>query len=111
MHVDKQAALQQRVIHAAETALAEQNYVSPLDVLTGIGFLAPTHVSSWRNGRIDFLERMIQAHPAKVSFAMSTFHGWAVSKGLRPDETPYLRSTRAGTVDLRFSLSGDPEIE
>lgn len=35
----------------------------------------------------------------------------ALAKGLRLSETRYVRSARSGTVDLRFSKSGDPEIE
>jgi hypothetical protein len=39
------------------------------------------------------------------------FRRWALEKGLKPSETRYVRRTRAGTVELRFSKSGDPEIE
>ncbi len=42
---------------------------------------------------------------------MATFHEWALEKGLKPSETPYLRSTPAGEVNLRFSTGGDPDIE
>lgn len=42
---------------------------------------------------------------------MAMFRRWAREKDLRPSETRYVRTTRAGTVDLRFSKSGDPGIE
>jgi hypothetical protein len=103
--------LRERVIRAAEQALAHHQYVSLIDVLTGIGFLAPTHVESWRRGRIDFLEQMIQANPKKVAQAIGMFRQWALEKGLKPSETLYVRSTRTGTVNLQFSQSGDPAIE
>ena len=54
---------------------------------------------------------MIQGNPEKISFSMETFRQWAHAKGLKPTETRYVRSTREGTVDLRFSESGDPAIE
>ncbi len=37
MNAKNKAALAERVRKAAEAALARQNYVSPIDVLTGIG--------------------------------------------------------------------------
>jgi hypothetical protein len=42
---------------------------------------------------------------------MAIFRRWAHEKGLRPSETHYMRRTRAGTVALQFSKSGDPGIE
>jgi hypothetical protein len=76
-----------------------------------MGLLAPAQVESWRKGRIDFLERVIQGNLQKISLSMATFRQWAYAKGLQPSETCYVRRTRSGTVDLRFSKSGDPGIE
>jgi hypothetical protein len=106
-----QEDLKKRVISAAEAALAHHQYVSAINVLTGARFLEPVHVQAWKKGRIDFLERTIQANLHKISFSMSVFRQWAQQKGLKPSETRYVRSGRAGTVDLRFSNSGDPGIE
>lgn len=111
MHPDNKEALKQRVITAAEMALAHHNYVSAIDVLTGMRILAPTNIAAWRKGRIDFLERVIQGNLKKISLSMSLFRQWAREKSLKPSETAYVRSARMGRVDLRFSKSGDPGIE
>ena len=103
--------LEKRVRQAAEAALADHQYVSAIDILRGMGLLAPTHVEAWRKGRIDFLEQVIQGNLQKLSLAMKLFRHWAEAKGLRPSETRYVRRTRAGTADLRFSKNGDPGIE
>ena len=103
--------LRDRIIGAAEAALADHHYVSAIDVLTGSGMLYPDHVQDWRKGRIDFLERMIQGNLQKISEAMAIFRNWAIEKGLTPSETRYVRSTRGGNPDLQFSKSGDPGIE
>lgn len=110
-HADRQLELGQRVVRAAEAALARQQYVSAIDVFCGMGLLQPVHVDSWRKGRIDFLEQMIQGKPNKISSSMAIFHRWAQEKGLKPSETGYVRRARAGTVALHFSRSGDPAIE
>jgi hypothetical protein len=99
------------VVRAAEAALADHKYVSAIDVLIGIGFLALSHVESWRKGRIDFLEQTIQANPGKVSRALAMFSEWALERGLKLSETQYARRTPAGDVDLRFTEGGDPAIE
>jgi len=100
-----------RVVKAAQSALADHSYVSCIDVLCGMGLLAPSHVESWRKGRIDVLERVIQGNLHKISSTMAMFRQWARENQLTPSETRYVRPTRTGTIDLRFSESGDPQIE
>jgi hypothetical protein len=100
-----------RVVRAAETALSRQQYVSTIDVLCGMGLLAPTQVDAWRKGRIDCLDRVIQGNPSKISSSIAIFRQWAQEQGLQPSETGYVRTTRSGTVALQFSESADPNIE
>lgn len=56
------SSLEARVVRAAEAALAEQSYVSPIDVLVGVGWLTPQAVDQWRQGRAEDLERLAQAN-------------------------------------------------
>jgi hypothetical protein len=51
--------LARRVVRAAEAALQEQNYVSPIDVLLGIGWLDRGTEKRWRQGQIAYLERAV----------------------------------------------------
>ena len=99
------------MIQAAEAALADHQFVSAIDVLVGMGLLAPTHLENWRMGRVDFLERVIQGNLKKISASMAAFRRWAREKGLRPSETRYMRHGRGGAQELRFSKTGDPCIE
>lgn len=103
--------LRQRVVTAAEQSLAHQQYVSAVEVLLRIGWLAPSHLAEWRQGRLPCLEAGIQTNLAKVSAAMGLFREWARGRGLQPSETAYKRATRLGKEDLRFSVSGDAAIE
>ncbi len=102
--------LEQRVVRAAEVALAKRQFVSAIDVLLGLGWLAPSRVEEWRQGRVDYLERVTQANLAKLSAAMKLFRTWAKGHGLVPSETVYVARTRDRRT-LRFSKSGNPEIE
>lgn len=102
--------LEQRVTQAAETALAQRRFVSAIDILLGLGWLAPTHVDGWRQGRIESLEGVIQTNPDKVTAAMSAFQCWAQERGLSPSETDYVARTR-DRRRLQFSVSGDETVE
>lgn len=95
---------------AAEAALAEQSYVSPIDVLIGVGWLTTPAVDRWRQGRVEDLERLAQVDLHKLSEAMAILGRWAADRGLRPSETTYLARTR-DRRQLRFSRSGDADIE
>jgi hypothetical protein len=102
--------LARRVVEAAEAALVERNYVTAIDVIVGLGWLQPRRVEEWRQGRVDCLERVAQANLPKLSKAMSIFHRWARSRGLKPSETSYIARSR-DRRPLRFSKSGDLKTE
>jgi hypothetical protein len=110
MNPENRRKLAERVTKAAEAAFAAQKYVSPVDVLVGIGWLDPGAVKRWRQGRVDYLERVVQTNLPRISEAMKLFRSWASAKGLVPSETCYVaRMPQRRT--LRFSKSGNPTIE
>ena len=102
--------LEQRVVRAAEAALSDRHYVSAIDVLVGLGWLAPTWVDVWRQGRLEYLERAVDVGPGKLSSALRVFDNWAAERGLVPSETAYVARSR-DRRPLRFSESEDPTIE
>ena len=98
------------MVRAAEAALAKRKFVTAIDVLVGVGWLEPRRVDEWRQGRVDYLERVTVANLGKISTAMRSFRRWARRAGLKPSETAYVARTR-DRRPLRFSKSGDPGIE
>lgn len=62
--------IEQRVVQAAEAALAEKQHVSAIDVLVRLGWLPPGGVDAWRQGRIPSLETAVTAGLGKISTAM-----------------------------------------
>lgn len=102
--------LERRVVRAAEAALAEQRTVSAVDVLVALGWLAPSHLAMWRQGRVESLEEMLSVGPAKLAAALGELERWAHRRRLVPSET----ASAARTADrrpLRFSKSGDADLE
>jgi hypothetical protein len=110
MATDSDKRLERRVIAAAEAALAARGFVTAIDVLTGLGWLPPSSERAWRQGRIPYLERAVNANLNKTSRAMRHFRRWAQSHGLKPSETAYVARTR-DRRKLRFSKSDTPNIE
>ncbi|EUA22440.1 hypothetical protein I552_6931 [Mycobacterium xenopi 3993] len=76
--------VEQRVRRIAEAALGEQRFVSALDVLLGLGWLTPSHVHRWRQGRLESLESALQVNPNKVTAAMAVLRRWAQERGCSP---------------------------
>jgi hypothetical protein len=103
-------SLSGRVTRAAEAAFAEQRYVSAIDMLIGLGWLAPPHIDGWRQGRIESLESIAPVEPSKIEAALSAMQRWAQDRQLKPSETEYVARTR-DRRQLRFSVSGDDGIE
>ena len=102
--------LADRVTRAAETALAAQGYVSPIDVLVGIRWLDPGAEKRWQQGQLDCLADAIQTNPSRITEAMTRFRTWAAQKGLLASETQYVARTPQRQT-LRFSRSGDATTE
>ena len=55
-----QEKIKKRVIQAAEAALERQLYVSPLDVLLGMGSLPPVHVQDWKKAKFLILKALFK---------------------------------------------------
>jgi hypothetical protein len=102
--------LERRISTAAQDALARQKFVSPVDVLVGMGWLAPGMVDDWRRGRVDRLERCAAVSPDRLAAALGVFAQWARSAGLRPSEVAYVAAARDRQA-LEFTVDGDPELE
>lgn len=103
--------IKKRVVQTAETVLCKQQYVSPIDIFIGIGWLQPIHVQDWRKGKIPYLEKVIQGDLGKISFAMKCFRKWATEKKLKPSKTVYLLRTKSPQKEAVFSKSGNFNIE
>lgn len=107
---DKRPSIDDRVSRAAEAVLAELQYVTPIDVLIGVGWLTSSAVDRWRQGRVDDLEPLIQVNLDKISTAMAAFRRWGEGRGLLASEAAYIARTRDRRA-LRFTSTGGPALE
>ncbi|WP_328473128.1 DUF2293 domain-containing protein [Actinoplanes sp. NBC_00393] len=102
--------LERRVVTAAEQALTRGRQVSPLDVLTGLGWVPPGLVTDWRQGRVPHLEAVAAVSADRLADALEVFHRWVKSRDLRAGEVEYPAATR-DRRPLQFTAAGDPALE
>jgi hypothetical protein len=97
------ASVETRVAPIAEALLAERQFVTPVDVLVGLGWLAQANVDRWTHGRVSSLDRCFGVDETTTVTTLGALRNWALSRGLREWPTDYR--------DLRFAASGDPATE
>ena len=107
---DPRSRLERRVAAAAEAALERQQFVSPVDVLVGIGWVPSTVVERWRRGVLPDLERAAAVGGGRLAAAVELLGRWARAGGLLACEVDYVAGTR-DRRPLRFTADGDPAVE
>ena len=96
-----------------------RGYAAVVDVLMDIGVLPKDKYEDWRFGRIPYLERVCMVNLAKLSTIRHQMRVYAQKAGLKPSFCCYKQwgvkkkggQGRKSVIHLRFSKSGNPEVE
>ena len=96
-----------------------RGYAAPVDVLMDIGILPKQKYEDWRFGKVDYLERVCTANLNNLSSVLHQMRVYAKKADLKPSLCYYKRQGvkkkggqgKKPVIPLRFSKSGDPEIE
>ena len=91
--------------------LREKGYISFIDILIRMGKLTKDDYEAWRVCRVPYLERAVTVNLSRLNFMLRTLHQNAKKGGLRPSKTVYVSWGKRPKTPLRFSKSGDPNIE
>src|SRR5690606_33118735 len=100
--------LARRVAQAAEIALADHQYVTFLDVVTGLRWLRTRHVDVWRQGRAATLAELAAVDGDRLLTTAALLRDWAEAKGLRPVPALYVSGSR-DRRPLRFTAHPEQE--
>jgi hypothetical protein len=103
--------MQERVIQAAEYALEEEHEVSPISVCSRLQLVAPVHLERWRRGQVEALDELMQGRAAKLASIFRILRQWAQARGLEPFRARYVRPSREGEKELRFTDRKFPGME
>src|ERR1700730_18665910 len=100
-----------RIVKAVEGLLREKGFVAPLELFIRMDLLSPESVENWRRGRIPYLERVIRCNLGKAGRILRILRMHAHDLDLKPSLTVYKRWTKGCRPLLRFSKTGDYNIE
>ena len=91
--------------------LREKGYISFVDILIRMGKLTEEDYQAWRAQRIPYLESVITVNLSKVNHMLRTLQHNARKGGLLASKTAYMSWGKGSKTPLRFSRSGDLNIE
>ena len=100
-----------RVAQAVEALLAKGNVVAPVDVLVRMELLEPKRLEDWRRGRVPYLEKVIDCNLNCLSRLLRILRFYAHDMNLAPSATAYMRWGKGPKQRLRFTKTGDPQLE
>ncbi|RDI64995.1 DUF2293 domain-containing protein [Nocardia pseudobrasiliensis] len=103
------SSLRQRVVEAAEAALAQRKYVSAVEVFTRLRWARAAEIERWRHGQVDSLEQVLAVDGSRMRDAADLLGRWAREQGLTAGSAAYVSGGR-DREELRFAEDGDDEI-
>lgn len=99
------------IAKAVTEILLSGNVVTPVEVLLRLQKLRKQDYENWRFGRIPYLERACTANLSVLCRILRILALHMQAMGLRPSQTAYHKWGRGKSIVLRFSKSGDPNLE
>jgi hypothetical protein len=103
--------LRTRLSAAATECLAAKGYIAPVDVLITTGLLTRDDYERWRRREVPCLEHAVRGSQPRVSFFMRTLIANCRRGNMKPSWTAYVSWGKGPREPLRFSKSGNPQIE
>lgn len=99
------------IVRAVEGLLREKGFVAPVELFIRMNLLSPESAEDWRRGQISYLERVIGCNLSKASRILRILRMHAHDLDLKPSLTVYKRWTKGSRPLLRFSKTGDHNVE
>ena len=103
-----------KVHNAMYQQIQKSGVASPVQVLMDLDILSASDYERWRNGGVDYLERVCKVNLHKLSFIMKEIRSYANKNDLKGSWTFYKQWSQKGkkpAAKLRFSKSGGEDIE
>lgn len=91
--------------------ISKNGFVTPVDVLIEVEVLSKIDYENWRNGRVPYLEKVCKVNLHKLATIMKEMRSYAKMHNLKPSYTAYYKWGKGKKIKLRFSISGDENIE
>ena len=113
------AELVKKVNASMYLQIQRRGYATPVDVLMDTGILSKQKYEDWRFGKVDYLERVCAANLKNLSLVLHQMRVHAQKANLKPSFCYYKRwgvkkkggQGKKPVIPLRFSKTGDPDVE
>jgi len=103
--------LEKEIEKIANSLIYEKGYVCAVDTLMRLDYISKTDYENWRFGRVDYLERVCKINFSKLSYISRTIRKIASDLQLEKSKTGYNQYGKGVKRRLKFSKSGDKNIE
>lgn len=91
--------------------LSEKGFVAPVEVFVHLKLLSRADLADWRFGRVPYLEKVIHCNLSKGGRILRLLRFHAHDLNLKPSHTAYVKWGKGKRSPLRFSKTGDPNLE
>ncbi len=91
--------------------LKKKGYISYVDVFMKLGYLSEKDYEDWRRKRVPYLEKVIKINLMRINFIMKSIEKFSVKGKLKPSWTSYKSWGKGRKLNLRFSKTGEENIE
>ncbi|QUW20468.1 hypothetical protein JSQ81_11405 [Sporosarcina sp. Marseille-Q4063] len=103
--------IEESVYRNAAVLLEQKGYISPVELLLKMDRLKSKEVEDWRFKRIPYLERVIVGNLGRLNHILQTLKRFSVEQNLKPSITVYKSWGKGPKKLLRFSKTGNPQLE
>jgi hypothetical protein len=103
--------LENKINRIVSEVVDHKGYISSIDILMQLGYLSQTDYENWRNGKIEYLEKACQVNLGKLTTINRILRQVSGKMKLKPSWTGYDKFGKGPKLRLRFSKSGEENIE
>jgi hypothetical protein len=103
--------LEKEIKKSVNILLNEKGFVCSIDMLLKLDYLTKDDYEAWRRGKIEYLEKACHVNLSKLSTINRTIRKIATDLKLEKSWTGYNKYGKGANMRLRFSKSGDENIE
>ena len=100
-----------RIVRAVAAIMEKQDVVTPVDVMLQMDRIKKKDYENWRFGRVPYLEKVFIGNLSKANRILRILRMHAHDLNLIPSQTVYKKWGKGRKTTLRFSKTGDPNVE
>ena len=107
----KDSELEKQITKIMHELSDMKGVICSVDILIQLDYLSQGDYMNWRNGKVEYLERVCKVNLSKLGTINQIMKQNAVKMNLKPSWTGYNKYGKGAKRKLRFSKSGNEIIE